>query len=117
MGILPMAGKTLTLDEIKRDFTSVFVAGGARRAVLFGSYGRGDADEYSDIDLVIIKETQTPFLERYKEFPGLFDAVRKALEVLVYTPDEFDAMRDRGNPFISKVIEDGVVIYEARSPG
>ena len=88
-------------------------AGGAARAIIFGSYGRGDADEYSDIDLVIIKRTDLPFLDRYTDFGELFRVTPKALQILVYTPEEFDRMQENGNPFILNVIEDGTVIYEA----
>ena len=108
-----MAGNILTLKEITDALGPVLEAGGAHRAVLFGSYARGGADEHSDVDLVIIKETQRPFLDRYGEFEGLSRLLDKGMDVLVYTPGEFAAMKDRGNPFISKVMEDGVVIYEA----
>lgn len=33
------------------------------KIILFGSYCAGRVSEWSDLDLVIIKETQAPFLE------------------------------------------------------
>jgi predicted nucleotidyltransferase len=33
------------------------------RIYLFGSAARGESDELSDVDLVIIKETEDPFLD------------------------------------------------------
>ena len=108
-----MRSDVVPLECIKRCFAPVLAAGGAKRAILFGSYARGEADEYSDVDLVIIKETGLPFLDRDTDFQGLFEATRKALQILVYTPDEFERMRAGGNPFILNVIKDGVVIYEA----
>jgi len=108
-------GTILSLEYMKQTFAPILKAGGADRAIIFGSYARGEADEYSDIDLVIIKETDLLFLDRYTDFQGLFNLARKALQILVYTPEEFDDMRARGNPFILNVIEHGVVIYEARS--
>ncbi len=104
-----------SLEDIKLSFAPVLKAGGAVRGIIFGSYARREADEYSDVDLVIIKETAIPFLDRYTDFQGLFRATPKALQILVYTPEEFDDMQARGNPFILNVIEDGVVIYEAQS--
>ena len=97
------------------DFCPVLQAGGADRAIVFGSYARGEADEYSDIDLSIIKETELPFLDRYTDFEDLFLVAPKALQIVVYRPCEFEAMRDGGNPLVLNVIKDGVVIYEARS--
>lgn len=37
------------------------------RIILFGSRARGDADEHSDYDLIVIKRTSRPFLERLRD--------------------------------------------------
>ena len=34
------------------------------KVILFGSATRGDTDEYSDIDLIVIKETDRRFVQR-----------------------------------------------------
>ena len=86
---------------------------GARKAIVFGSVARGDADEWSDLDLVIIADTTRPFLERYRDFEGLYD-VWPRLDLLIYTPAEFARMREEGRPFIEHVLAEGVVIHEAR---
>jgi predicted nucleotidyltransferase len=82
-----------------------------QRVILFGSWARGDEDEHSDLDLVIIKETQERFLDRLKR---VYELVKPAfaMDVLVYTPQEFAKMQKRDNPFIEMVIKEGVVIYE-----
>ena len=84
----------------------------ARKAIVFGSVARGEADEWSDLDLVIIADTRRPFLERYLDFEGIYD-VWPRLDLLVYTPDEFAAMQREGRPFIEHVVREGVVIHEA----
>jgi hypothetical protein len=84
----------------------------ARKAIVFGSVARGEADEWSDLDLVIIAETSRPFLERFKDFAGLYD-VWPRLDLLIYTPGEFAAMIADGNPFIERVLQEGVVVHEA----
>jgi predicted nucleotidyltransferase len=82
-----------------------------QRVILFGSWARGDEDEYSDLDLVIIKETQERFLDRLER---VYELVKPtfAMDVLVYTPQEFAKMQERDNPFIEMVLKEGVVIYE-----
>ncbi|MGA9347558.1 MAG: nucleotidyltransferase domain-containing protein [Anaerolineae bacterium] len=82
-----------------------------QRVILFGSWARGDEDEYSDLDLVIIKETQERFLDRLER---VYDLVKPAfaMDVLVYTPQEFAEMQERDNPFIEMVLKEGVTIYE-----
>jgi predicted nucleotidyltransferase len=84
----------------------------ARRAIVFGSVARGDADAGSDLDLVIIADTRRPFLERFRDFSGLWD-VWPRLDLLVYTPEEFEQMRADGNPFIEQVLAEGRVVHEA----
>jgi len=91
------------VDELK--------AYGAEKIVLFGSAARGDADEYSDVDLVIVKPTTLGFVDR------LADVVRKCrspltADILVYTPEEFQRMQEQENPFIECVLKEGKVLYE-----
>ena len=84
----------------------------ARKAIVFGSVARGDADEWSDLDLVIVADTCRPFLERYRDFEGMYDVWRR-LDLLVYTPAEFAEMQAQGRPFIEHVLREGVVVHEA----
>lgn len=83
------------------------------RIILFGSRARGEADEYSDYDLIVIKRTDRPFLERLQEMvPYLVEFDRPA-EILVYTPEEFERMGEVGLGWI--VRQEGVVVYERSS--
>lgn len=84
----------------------------ARIAIVFGSVARGEADEWSDLDLVIVAETDRPFFERFREFAGLYD-VWPRLDLLIYTPEEFARMRAEGNAFIEQVLAEGVVVHDA----
>lgn len=88
----------------------------ARRAIVFGSVARGEADEWSDLDLVIIADTERPFLDRYKDFTGLYD-VWPQLDLLIYTPEEFARMQVEGRPFIEHVLAEGVIVHEAAPEG
>lgn len=72
-----------TLEELRERLALPLKSAGARRAIVFGSYARLDADAWSDLDLVIIAETELPFLDRFPAFPGIFEACRRAMELLV----------------------------------
>ena len=95
------------LDSIRKALADY----GAEKAILFGSAARGDADEWSDIDLIVIKKTDKRFLDRLAE---LMDAVQPdfGFDCLVYTPEEFDRMLEEGNPLVTRAVEEGKVIYE-----
>ncbi|TMA40238.1 MAG: nucleotidyltransferase domain-containing protein [Deltaproteobacteria bacterium] len=89
----------------------------AERIYLVGSYARGEEDELSDIDLVIIKDTAVPFLERMREVGRLVPAELGGVDVLVYSPEEFSAMLAAGNAFAEMVAEEGRLIYGAEAQG
>lgn len=78
-----------------------------QRVLVFGPYARGDYDAYSDLDVIIIYETECPFLERFRDFEALFD-LPMAVELLAHTPAEFDAMIEAGNPFTHHVLSEAV---------
>lgn len=82
------------------------------KVILFGSLAEGTVGEWSDIDLVIIKDTSLPFLQRLEEV-ALLCFAPEGVDYLVYTPKEFAQMVAEKNPFVLKeIIEKGKVLYE-----
>ena len=81
------------------------------RVILFGSLARGDADEYSDVDVLVVKRTKTRFVQRLVDAARLISLPRN-VDVFVYTPEELSAMEEDGNPFIESALRDGIVVYE-----
>ncbi|TFH50218.1 MAG: nucleotidyltransferase domain-containing protein [Methanothrix sp.] len=79
-----------------------------RKVLLFGSLARGDARDHSDIDMIVVKDTQMRFLDRLDEF---YDDAREAMDILVYTPQEFEEMKER--PFVKRALREGKMLYEA----
>jgi predicted nucleotidyltransferase len=90
----------------------------AERIYLFGSLARGEADELSDVDLVIIKRTREPFWDRLREAARLVSgAIHRGADILVYTPEEFSDMLARGNAFAEMIVEEGRLIYDRQTQG
>ena len=78
--------------------------------ILFGSYCTGQVKEWSDLDLVIVKETESPFLERTRQVLDLLEP-KVGVDVLVYTPDEFERLT-RERAFVrDEIVGKGKVIY------
>ena len=81
------------------------------RVILFGSLARGDSREHSDLDLVVIQQTDQPFLERIEAVHRLVLPVVD-VDLLVYTPSEFEQLAaDRA--FVRRVKEQGRVVYDS----
>lgn len=101
----------ISLDKIEEAVADVARENGAQCAILFGSHARGTATRRSDVDVIFVEETDLPFLKRLDRYLGpLVDRLHTPIEVLVYTPGEFERMKDR--PFIRQALEEGVVLYE-----
>jgi len=84
----------LTSAQVRNALAPVFRRHGVQRALLFGSVARGEPSRHSDVDLIVVQETDKRFLDRYT--PILQD-LNNALpghpvEPLIYTPAEFAAM-------------------------
>lgn len=86
---------------------------GSDRAIVFGSRARGTRDEASDIDLVLVKETKLQFLDRLREFALLLPPGLPRVDAFIYTPKEFEVMKEWENPLIERALREGKVIYEA----
>ncbi len=84
------------------------------RIILFGSAARGEADAESDLDVLVIKDTPEPFVQRLETMAELCPAGIHA-DILVYTPEELAQMVADDNPFILRALQEGRVVYEARS--
>jgi len=76
--------------------------------VAFGSFARRETGTASDLDIIAVMPSNLPFIRRldalYSEF-----VPRVGLDLLAYTPAEFDEMKDR--PFVRKALADGKVLY------
>ncbi|MGD0111101.1 MAG: nucleotidyltransferase domain-containing protein [Armatimonadota bacterium] len=86
------------------------------RVILFGSAARGEAGEASDIDLTVIAETELSFFDRIGRVLRLYRGDRE-INVLVYTPDEWQQMLAEGRRFIKRIADEGRVLYERDAHG
>lgn len=84
------------------------------KVILFGSTARGEADAQSDLDVIVIKDTQESFTERLEAMAKLCPLGIHA-DILVYTPEEMRAMEEEENPFIIQALREGKLVYEAKS--
>ena len=100
------------LEEFREDLAIAVAKGKASKAIVFGSYARGDSDQYSDLDMIVIADTDKTFFKRRDDFDAVFEVWPRAIDLLIYTADEFAQMIREGNPFIERALEEGVVIYE-----
>jgi uncharacterized protein len=76
------------------------------------SLRRGDATRRSDIDLFMLWQCDIGPLERIGRVLTLLADAPRAVDVIVYTPDELSRCQDR--PFIAQLLREGKVLYERK---
>lgn len=84
------------------------------RIIVFGSYARGNPNRDSDLDLLIIKDTDEPRINRARAVRQLFNPQPCPMDILVYTPLEYQKLLKFKSliPYIAT--KEGVIVYERR---
>ncbi|MFH1717242.1 MAG: nucleotidyltransferase domain-containing protein [Planctomycetota bacterium] len=88
-----------------------------QRILLFGSWARGQANQHSDIDLLIVE--REPFGEsrsRRKEAARIWRSLsefRIPADILVYSASEVAHWKDSSHHVIGRAVREGKVLYES----
>jgi len=77
---------------------------------LFGSRARGAATRRSDLDLLVLWETDLPHLERIGRVLWALRDLPVVVEPVVLTPEEFQDRREL--PFLRGVMKEARLLYE-----
>ena len=89
-------------------------AANAERIVLFGSHAKGNPSEHSDVDLLIVADSDLPRFKRSQELYRLLRPNPFAMDLVVYTPEEVRRdLRSRAS-FVCMVLREGRVVYAGR---
>lgn len=104
----------LPIDLLK-DFqvllVPIFKRNNVLKAVVFGSTARETRSKKSDLDLMIVMNSDKRFFDRYDDFHDVYDVIKgQSVDMLIYTPEELDRISDRN--FIQKILSEGKTIYE-----
>lgn len=99
-----MSDYVYTVDELKVRMLPIFMQYGIKRAILFGSYSKGDASIKSDIDLLVDSGLKG------LRFVGFVEDLRTLLDKDM---DVFDTTHlEEGTGIDLEIKKSGVVLYE-----
>jgi predicted nucleotidyltransferase len=85
------------------------------KIILFGSRARGTARPDSDIDLLVIADSDLP---RYRRSPPLYGALSDILigmDIVVYSPREVEEWSAVPEAFVTTAVRQGEVLYEKQN--
>lgn len=96
------------LEKLKRFLDMVSASGlHLERALLFGSYAKGTANTWSDIDIALVSKdfTGIGFYDRKRVNPFLIK-VDSRIEPHPFRPEDFT----EDNPFVHEILKQGINI-------
>ena len=104
-----MTKKIYSIDEIKQKVTPILKKAQVKRAILFGSYAKGTADERSDIDIYI---DSGGYLDGLNFF-GVYGRVEERLKKRVDLIEASDVITD--SKVYNEIFSTGVDILNTSS--
>ena len=84
------------------------------KIILFGSAARGKTRQWSDLDIVVIKDTPKRFYDRIGDVSRLVKHT-VPMDFIVYTPEEFNRMAKSSYFVRDEIITKGKILYEKPS--
>jgi uncharacterized protein len=84
------------------------------KIILFGSYAIGTPNNDSDLDLLIIKDTDLPRHRRSFDIQKMLIGSMIPMDILVYTSNEFEKEKNEKYSFLNSVIKTSKILYERK---
>jgi predicted nucleotidyltransferase len=98
-------------QEVTRYVHLLTEHGDPERVIVFGSLATDQVHTWSDIDLVIVEQTDLPFFQRLRRVRRLLQP-QVGTDILVYTPEEFEQLCQERAFFQEEILTKGIVVYE-----
>lgn len=81
------------------------------KVILFGSFARGEETEDSDLDFLVITESDLPRPLRAREIRRRLRGLKFPVDVVVYTPQEVREWEKVPSSFVHTVLHEGRAVY------
>ncbi len=104
----PSVNQALLADVVER----LQAVGKPLKVVLFGSHARGDSHATSDLDLLVVEESDLPRHQRSPQYYKALAGVFPAKDITVWTPAEIQDWSAVPNAFVTTALREGKILYE-----
>ena len=100
-------------DELLGNITRRIVARfHPEKIILFGSHAWGKPHVYSDLDLLVLMDSEKAMVDRMVDVSGEAEVRFLPMDVLVVTPAELRARLELGDSFYHNILNRGRILYE-----
>ena len=98
----------VVVDAIVRDFSPKMI-------VLFGSVARGTADGDSDMDLMVVMDTDDKHTRQSSDVQMALWRRKIVVDadIIVVTPEEYEENKGNEHSFIHEIVSTGKIVFEA----
>ena len=101
-------------EELSQDITRrILEFCQPERVILFGSVSRHETREDSDLDLLVVWEGDPTFTDhqRYCLLRKAIGSIHAPLDLITYTPVEFDNALQNPRSFAAQILKEGKTLY------
>ncbi len=102
----------ISQNDIEKLVQTIVSAYKPEKVLLFGSYAKGTATENSDVDLLLVKDTNLPPHKRTGEISALLKGILFPLDIIIYTRNEFEQQSNQKYTFLNNALTNSKVLYE-----
>ncbi|MCX7839976.1 MAG: nucleotidyltransferase domain-containing protein [Anaerolineae bacterium] len=107
--------KRVTRKQINAVVQRIVQQFNPEKVILFGSYAYGKPNIDSDVDLLVVMESdERPARRTARVLGAILDVKTFPMDLLVRTPQELEHRLAIGDLFMQEVIERGKVLYARR---
>jgi len=82
------------------------------KIILFGSYANGRPTLDSDVDLLVVMQSEEPLFPRIRRVAEVAQVPYLPMDVIVRTPVEVAERLAMGDSFLAGILEKGTVLYD-----
>jgi predicted nucleotidyltransferase len=103
----------LTQNEIDTLVHQIVERINPRAVIIFGSYAKGTATITSDLDILVIAETDLPMGSRALDLVSLFSHSLVRVDIRIHTPEEIREYGQEPFSFLSNILSSGKTVFTA----
>ena len=99
-------------NKIREIATEIATKFNPDKIILFGSYANGTQKEDSDLDLLIIQNSDLSIQNRGYEIRMSLIGTMIPFDIVIYTESEFEQEKDKSSSFLNSVMKNSKLLYE-----
>jgi predicted nucleotidyltransferase len=111
--IMKMANKTLSSEKLREIINRINDVAHPERIIMFGSAARGEMDQDSDIDLLVIKGGEYNQNKLTKEIYINMIGIEQSVDVILATPEQVEKYKDINYLIIAPALKEAQEVYHA----